>query len=85
MVRGCHICETGADPAARADPDSNDDAPIAVTPDQDARIDLGASIASLRNVPIVDDAASSDSTGDGWGVPRIDLGASIASDRKSVV
>ena len=84
MVRGCHICETGADPAARADSDSGgsvDDAPIAVTPDEDARIDVGASIASLRNEPIVDDAASSDSTGDGWGVPRIDLGASIASLR----
>ena len=74
MVRGCHICE--------ASEDSDSTEHVAVTPDQDQRIDLGASIASLRDVPIVDTDASSE---DGWGIDD-DLGASEDEESaKSVV
>ena len=59
MVRGCHICE--------ASEDSDSAEHVAVTPDQG--IDLGASIASLRDVPIVD----TDPSEDGWGIDD-DLG-----------
>ena len=60
MVRGCHILEAS---------DSDSTEHVAVTPDQG--IDLGASIASLRDVPIVD----TDPSEDGWGIDD-DLGAS---------
>ena len=71
MVRGCHICEAS---------DSDSTEHVAVTPDQG--IDLGASIASLRDVPIVD----TDPSEDGWGIDD-DLGASEVDEAsaKSVV
>ena len=73
MVRGCHICE--------ASEDSDSTEHVAVTPDQDQRIDLGASIASLRDVPIVD----TDPSEDGWGIDD-DLGASEdEASAKSVI
>ena len=73
MVRGCHICE--------ASEDSDSTEHVAVTPDQDQRIDLGASIASLRDVPIVD----TDPSEDGWGIDN-DLGASEDEESaKSVI
>ena len=62
LVRGCHILEA-------SDSDSTEPTHVAVTPDQG--IDLGASIASLRDVPIVD----TDPSEDGWGIDD-DLGAS---------
>ena len=71
MVRGCHICE--------ASEDSDSTEHVAVTPDQG--IDLGASIASLRDVTIVD----TDPSEDGWGIDD-DLGASEDEESaKSVV
>ena len=72
MVRGCHILEA-------SDSDSTEPTHVAVTPEQG--IDLGASIASLRDVPIVD----TDPSEDGWGIDN-DLGASEDEESaKSVI